>query len=335
MESNNPKITFVVPCYNVERYVESCISSIAKQDYSSIEIIPVDDGSKDNTGPIIDKLASRDNRIRPIHKANAGVSAARNTGIDAATGEYIVFVDGDDYISANYADYMLSMIAGHDADFALSVNCYTQDNEKQVSIDHVLEYTPEDATTLLLGPRVVVGSWNKIYKLDFLKNHNIRFSTEMFYGEGLYFITRCSQMANKVIVGEKKVYYYRRNNYASVCTTFNIRNFYNGSASIDAIERDLMIKTPKVLGMLGWQRCQFKMGTVVRIKSADVVSEYKDYYKESLSYVRRHLWESLPLKGVGLYKKGLLIGTAISPWIMAKLDVLRRKRIQSNSVSEK
>lgn len=334
MNKNTSKVTFVVPCYNVERYVESCIGSIVHQDYKNIEIIPVDDGSKDNTGVLLDKLAKQDDRIRPIHKQNGGVSAARNTGIDAATGDYIVFVDGDDYIATDYTDYMLSMIAGNNADFALSVNCFTKENESQIDNDSIQVYTPEDAVTLLLGPRVVVGSWDKIYRLDFLKENNLRFSTNMFYGEGLYFICMCAQKANKVIVGERKVYYYRRNNYASVCTTFNIKNFYNGSASIDAIERDLTIKTPKVMGMLGWQRCQFKMGTVVRIISANVVPEHKEYYKECLSYVRKHFWESLQLKGVSMYKKGLLIGTAISPCLMAKLDIWRRNRIQKKSVSD-
>lgn len=334
MDKNTTKVSFVVPCYNVERYVKSCIESITHQDYKNIEIIPVDDGSKDKTGVVLDELAGQDDRIRPIHKLNGGVSAARNTGIDAATGDYIVFVDGDDYIAADYTDYMLNMIADNNADFALSVNCFTQENEPQVDNDKIQIYSPEDAVALLLGPRVVVGSWDKIYRLDFLKENLLRFSTNMFYGEGLYFICMCAQKANKVIVGKRKVYYYRRNNYASVCTTFNIKNFYNGSASIDAIERDLTIKTPKVMGMLGWQRCQFKMGAVVRIKSANVVPEYKEYYKECLSYVRKHFWESLPLKGVSLYKKGLLLGTAISPSLMAKLDIWRRKRIQEKSVSD-
>ena len=335
MDKNTTKVSFVVPCYNVERYVISCINSIVHQDYKNIEIIPVDDGSKDNTGALLDELAKQDDRICPIHKLNGGVSSARNMGIEAATGDYIVFVDGDDYIAADYTDYMLSMIANNNADFALSVNCFTQENESQVDNDKMQIYSPEEAVALLLGPRVVVGSWDKIYRLDFLKENNLRFSTDMFYGEGLYFICMCAQKANKVIVGERKVYYYRRNNYASVCTSFNIKNFYNGSASIDAIERDLTIKTPNVMGMLGWQRCQFKMGTVVRIKSANVVSEHKEYYNECLSYVRRHFWESLPLKGVSLYKKGLLVGTAMCPYIMAKLDIWRRKHIQRNSVYDK
>lgn len=332
VDTNNYLVSFVIPCYNVELYVEQCIKSIQLQKHHNIEIIPVEDGSKDNTGTILDKLALEDSRIRPIHKQNEGVSAARNTGIDAAKGDYIVFVDGDDYIAENFTDYMLGLVAGNDADFALSTNCYTRKGEEQIIQDNIRMVNNEDAVALLLGPRVIVGCWNKIYKLQFLRDKSLKFSTEMFYGEGLYFINQVAQYANKVVVGEKKVYYYRRNNYSSACTTIKIQNFYNGSASIDAIERDLTIKSPKVMGILNWHRCQFKMGTVVRIKTAGVVAENKDYYKECLSYVRSHFMSCLSVSGVGLYKKGLLIGTAISPSLMVMLDKWRRKKIQGESV---
>ena len=328
----NPIISFIIPCYNVEPYIEKCINSISNQTIQDIEIIPVDDGSPDRSGEILDGLAKRDSRIRVIHKENGGVSAARNTGIDVAKGEYIVFVDGDDYIAEDYAEYMLGLIVGNDADFALSTNCYTRKNEKQIVQENIHVMNNEDAVALLLGPRVIVGCWNKIYNLEFLRNKKLKFSTEMFYGEGLYFINQVAQNANKIVVGEKKVYYYRRNNYASACTAIRIQNFYNGAASIDAIERDLIIKTNKVMGILKWHRCQFKMGTVIRIKTADVVDENKNYYKECLSYVRKHFLSCLFVSGVSIYKKCLLIGTAISPSLMVMLDKWRRNKIQNNSI---
>lgn len=327
-----PLVSFVIPCYNVEKYIEFCIDSICKQTYTNIEIIPVDDGSTDNSGAILDRMAKADSRIKVVHKKNGGVSIARNVGLEVATGEYVVFVDGDDFISAYYTEYMMSMIKEYDAEMALSVNCYMRDGESQVEKGLIQCYTPEDATVLLLGPRIIVGSWNKIYKRSLLMDNNIRFLPTQFYGEGLLFITTAAQCANKVVVGNKKVYCYRRNNYSSACTKFNINNFYNGSSSIDIIEANLKIRTAKVLGMLGWHRCQFKMGTVVRIKEANLVAEYKDYYNESLTYVRKHTWECLFLSGVSLYKKALLIGTCVCPSLMAKLDRLRRRNIESRSV---
>lgn len=325
-------VSFIIPCYKVEKYVENCIRSISNQTLKNIEMIPVDDGSPDNTGTILDCLAKEDNRIKVIHKANGGVSSARNAGIEAASGEYIVFVDGDDYLAPDYAEYMIDMAFRNDADFALSQNCYSKERENQIAEDSIKCLTPEAATVLLLSPRIVVGCWNKMFKLSLLLDNNIRFSTTQFYGEGLLFITTASQLANKIVVGDKKVYYYRRNNYSSACTKFNINNFYNGSSSIDIIEKNLKVRTPKVLKMLGFHRCQFKMGTVVRLLEAGKEKEYSEYYHECLTHVRKKTLGCLSVKGVSLYKKGLLVGTCICPWLMAKLDSLRRKQIESKSV---
>ena len=333
MSTYHPKVSFIIPCYKVELYIEECIKSIMNQTYNNIEIIPVDDGSPDNSGSILDRLAQIDNRIKVVHKENGGVSSARNVGLEVATGEYIVFVDGDDYIAVDYTDYMMGMIQEFNAEMALSINSYMVSGEKQVNNDIISCYTSEEATALLLGPRVTVGCWNKIYKKSLLDDNNLRFSTSQYYGEGLFFITTATQLTNRIAVGLRKVYYYRRNNYSSVCTKFNIDNFYNGYTSLNLIDENLRIRTPHVLAMLSWHRCQFKMGTVVRIKEANAVCEYKQYYVESLSYVRKHTWQCVFIRGISLYKKGLLIGTCISPWVMAQLDKYRRKRIERNSVN--
>lgn len=95
------KVSVIVPIYNVEKYIGKCILSIIEQTYKNIEIILVDDGSLDDSGNIADEYATRDNRIKVIHKANAGVSAARNSGLDAATGDFVCFSDGDDYVMPN------------------------------------------------------------------------------------------------------------------------------------------------------------------------------------------------------------------------------------------
>ena len=326
-------VSFVIPCYNVENYIVNCVNSIISQDYNNIEIILVDDGSKDSTGKIIDNIAKKNSNIRVIHKENSGVSSARNDGIKYSTGDYIVFVDADDYLSKDYTAYMVNIISSQDADMALSMNCYTKLNEKQIVKDIIETYDSEKATALLLGPRVIVGCWNKIYRRDFVVKNKLRFSPTQFYGEGLLFITTATQLAKRIAVGRRKVYYYRRNNYASACTKFKIENFYNGFQSIKLIENNLILKTPLVLEMLAWHRCQFKMGTVVRIKSAKASQQYMSYYEESLKYVRHNMWPILLNNKLSLYKRGLILGTAISPSLMAFLDKIRRESIQNNSIS--
>ncbi len=327
-----PSISFIIPAYNFEKYIEQCILSICNQTHQNIEIIVINDGSTDKTGDIINRLASEDKRIIAIHKKNEGVSIARNYGIEHAKGEYIVFVDADDFISSDFAEYMLQLASNSNAEFCLSTECFTKLRETQTPTENFKIYSREDSTALLLSPKIIVGSWNKLYKRSLIIDKNIRFSSSLFYGEGLKFITDVSQNANCTCVGNRKVYFYRRNNYLSATSKFNIEKFYNGAAALDAIDNDLTIRTPKVISMLDWHKCQFRMGAVVRIEASNQRKNYEQYYNECLTYVRHHSWKSLFVNGVSSYKKMLLIGCCICPQLMARLDNIRRKRIASRSV---
>lgn len=102
-------VSVVVPAYNVESYIRECVMSILNQTYPCYEVIVVDDGSTDRTLSIINEISKKNQSVQVIHKSNAGVSAARNTGIDAAKGDYIAFVDGDDYLSPDFIEYMVGM----------------------------------------------------------------------------------------------------------------------------------------------------------------------------------------------------------------------------------
>ena len=331
---NNTIVSFIIPSYNYARYIEQCVHSIQNHTVKDIEIIIVNDGSTDNSKEVIDALAQQDSRIVAIHKENAGVSAARNSAIDVAKGEYLVFVDADDFIAPEYAEYMLDIANKTGAEFVISTDWFTRAGEPQTINDEIVALTPEDATTLLLSPRVIVGSCNKMYKKSLFVDNNIRFNPNLFYGEGLRVITQIAQLANCTGVGHRKVYYYRRSNDASACTKFNLEKMKNGLKSIDTIQNDLIIRTPKVLRMIEFHRCQFYMGIVVRMQAASMVKEYQEYYDECISYVREHVCSCMNQKGASLYKRSLLVGTAICPWIMAKLDIWRRNRIKANSVEE-
>lgn len=328
----NPTISFIIPSYNFAKYISVCVQSILNQTYDKIEVIIVNDGSTDNSKEVIDKIAATDKRVFAIHKNNEGVSKARNAGIKASNGDYCVFVDADDYLAPDYAEYMLGLVRETGGEFCLSLDCFTKQGEQQTSKEQISSYSPEDATALLLSPRVIVGSWNKIFKKSFLLDNNLWFSSDLFYGEGLSFITSAAQCATCVGVGNRKVYYYRRNNYASATSKFNIDKYYNGLESIERIGRDLHFSGKKLMKMWSWHKCQFCMGAVVRMKSSGQVNKYIDFYNQNLSYVRKHSFSFLFTRGLPLYNKGILIGTAISPALMARLDDLRRQRIAVNSV---
>ena len=115
---NTPLISVVIPVYNIEKYLERCVYSVREQTYKNLEIILVDDGSTDNSGLICDKLAAEDAGIRVFHKKNGGSSSARNLGISKAQGEYIGFVDSDDYIEPDMYELLYAAIQEYDADIA-------------------------------------------------------------------------------------------------------------------------------------------------------------------------------------------------------------------------
>lgn len=128
---DNVLISVIVPVYKVEQYLEKCVNSITAQTYSNLEIILVDDGSPDKCGDICDSLAEKDKRIKVIHKMNGGLSSARNAGIDIATGQYIGFVDSDDFIEPEMYEKLLKLIKQEGTKLAVcAVNYVYEDGKK-------------------------------------------------------------------------------------------------------------------------------------------------------------------------------------------------------------
>lgn len=332
VQNNNPKVSVIIPAYNVEVYIEKCVRSILEQTYSNLELIVVNDGSLDSTAQIIDRLSNQDSRLVVIHKENGGVSAARNSGLEVCTGDYVVFVDGDDYLASDYIEYMLSLAKQSGGDFCLSRNCYTRKGEEQVQEDRVETLSPEDATALLLSPAVIVGCWNKIYKRSLLMDNDLHFSSELFYGEGLSFITTVAQRANAVGVGCRKVYYYRRNNAVSATTKFDIEKLYNGEKSLDVIEKNLTIVSTKIDSMLYLHRSIFALGAIVRLLSHKLEKEYKQDYIRWKRYVNKSAWAHLLKRGIPVYRKLMLLGGSFFPRLLMYMDNIRRKRIMEGSV---
>lgn len=139
------KVTIVVPVYNTEKYLDECIKSIVNQTYENIEVILIDDGSKDNSPKICDKWAQKDSRIQVIHKMNEGAGIARNTGISNASGEYICFFDSDDYIEPYTIEKSLNALLENNADIVLFGFCDITANgkTKRVHIPNPQKYIYE------------------------------------------------------------------------------------------------------------------------------------------------------------------------------------------------
>lgn len=191
MLSSTPLISVVVPVYMVEDYLVRCIESIRSQTYRNLELILVDDGSKDNCPAICERYAKKDNRIKAIHKDNGGVSDARNTGINAASGEYIMFVDSDDAIDADMLELLFSSLSETNSDISA---CGIR-NVKKLRSDHGTHrelynnqlrlISPEQAITDMLYQKIVNGSVCKLFKSSLLDG--LRFSKDISIAEDLDF----------------------------------------------------------------------------------------------------------------------------------------------------
>lgn len=197
--------------YNGEKYICECLNSIVKQSYRYLEILLIDDGSPDKCGQIADSYALIDSRIHVLHQKNSGVSVSRNNALNIATGKYICIVDQDDILSFDYVEYLLNLCESYDAEIAL-----TPDVDKffrKPVIDNkpssVKLVTGEEAVREMLFHKYVIAPWNKMIRLDLIKNRKIQFNPNFFNGEGFAFSIECFQAAKKVAVGNKKIYHYR------------------------------------------------------------------------------------------------------------------------------
>lgn len=235
-------VSVIVAIYNVENFVSQCIESIVNQQYLNLEIILVDDGSQDASGRICDEYAKHDKRIKVLHISNGGVSNARNTGINYATGKYICFIDGDDYISKDYVGYFVLLISANNADVAYSEYYYTFDKEVQNTNDKIKVISGEEAAIQQLCYRTNIGVWNKIFSHSLL-DKGIRFISNQYIGEGFNFNVSAFQNAEKVAVGKKKVYFYRQDNSNSATKKFSEEKWKNGLQSIQDIKDNMIVQT--------------------------------------------------------------------------------------------
>lgn len=212
-------ISVIVPVYNVESYVAECIESIQNQTYMNLEIILVNDGSTDASGDICDQYAAYDERIQVIHKENAGVSAARNTGIESANGDYIGFVDSDDYIAPTMYEDMLKLMAEHDLDI---IECTAFRNNGDTNIegcnDGSLEIFNRDEALRMAMYDCFVAVWSQLYKRRVISD--VRFPVgRKFEDSAVSYLF----IANTKRVGHinRCLYYYRLNPNSTTQTSFD------------------------------------------------------------------------------------------------------------------
>ena len=228
-----PLISVVVPVYNAGKTIERCVDSISSQSFSDLEIILVNDGSTDDSGRICDALAACDNRIQVFHKENCGVSAARNSGIKLATGEYLLFVDSDDYIPLDFCSKLIEAKKnwGQDTFVWTALQVVSENNTITEQKFHY-ENEPFSLLTrkdvLKLSMKYLLNSpVNKIYSLKLIHEHHLFMDENICIGEDLLFNLHYLNQAGecKVVVLNDLSYYYVRNGEKSLDHGYR-KNYY-------------------------------------------------------------------------------------------------------------
>lgn len=215
MWQTEPLISVIVPIYNVEEYVAECIESITRQTYQNIQVILVDDGSQDQSGIICEHYAALDERIEVVHQSNMGLVVARKSGLEKATGDYIGFVDGDDYIEADMYENLLREIQESDADFVHSGFIKNEDTKipfkKKVIYLSNMEEKENIIRTAIFGSDsyITPSIWSKLFKSHIIKECYGQVPDSAQYGEDLINLCICIKKCDKVVLVEEAYYHYR------------------------------------------------------------------------------------------------------------------------------
>lgn len=320
--NNEVKVSVIIPVYNVGKFLYKCIKTVIKQTYHNLEIILVDDGSQDHSGKICDEFAARDQRIKVFHQKNAGVSTARNVGINAATGDYICFADGDDYLMPDYVEYLLDLAVCNNADISLTTKMFGNYQLQQVKKDKIRVWSGEDATSGILCYKIPIGVYCKMFKREFL-GERIRFLPNIIIGEGFNFNTAAFQRANKVVAGQRRIYYYRRDNPASATTKFSMEKSMNGLKSIEIIKNSLVIDSRKL--DYAWEYANWRTHSDVYdlMVLASAKGKYPEMYNKCLHVTRTNAVYSLIVPTSARERIRAMI-MMICPGVMPQLMLLRR-----------
>lgn len=321
---NKPMISVIVPVYNVEKYIKKGIESLLAQSYQNIEIILVDDGSPDNSPAILDQYTKKDSRIKVLHQKNQGVSTARNNGIKISNGEYILFVDGDDYVGKDYVEFFYKLISQKSADIAVNYDHFSALNSSHNHHEKEEVESPDQIIEDIYLGKMNVAVWNKMYKKSFLEKNNIRFNPKIWYGEGMLFNIECLSSTKKIAVGSRKVYYqvYNQN---SAMRSFNMESNLCGIRSLELQKKYLDKKNKKLIRAWEYHLRCFNRSILTGIVKTNSKKKYYSQYKECIRGLRRRIFLLFQVD-IPLRERMWNIIAFVSPVLAIKIAIAREKR---------
>lgn len=279
-------ISVIVPVYNVENYLRQCISSLLSQSYTHFELLIVDDGSTDQSGMICDEYASQDSRIRVVHKNNGGVSSARNFGLDMAKGEYICFVDSDDWVQKDYLKDLLRY-SKEGVDFIISDYMY---------VNGSYHYLPPTPSAVVGGVEILLSDYSrlrscyspygKLFRLSIIRKYNLYFDVFVHYGEDRLFNFNYLRYVNQVAISSGINYCYCRREGSLIYKQYDFeQEFYAYRKSQELIREFIQeknIRNPEIISLLNAMTCDFANRLINVIYHS---SEWN--YKERMGLLKR------------------------------------------------
>lgn len=335
------KLSIIIPVYNVEKYIRRCVESIYAQNYDDIEIILVDDGSKDNSGKICDELAEKDRRIKVVHKENCGCSMARNTGISLATGKYICFIDSDDewfpnilntLFAKNKYDYDMMIYGAKTVTSDGELLGYERANEERSYRD--LKEVRSFLENLLPEERSwgLNYIWNRIYKTSLIIENKISFDTTLNLGEDFVFNCEVMKHLSSLYVSTDILYCYykyfqnqltmrfRNNELERRDTMFEAhKNLYCYHGLYENYKKNCYIEegllTHYSIMKISYADCNLSLGETVEYIRNFLESEHYVALVEFLNYNKNVVKPIIRL----LYK-------IKNPYLIAILEILLRKK---------
>lgn len=259
-----PKVSVIVPVYNTEKYLRRCVDSIVKQTLGDLEIILVDDGSKEPCALLCDELAKTDSRIKVMHKVNGGAGFARNAALEIAAGEYIGFVDSDDYIEPEMYEKLYAAAVRYDADLVISGTCFVGGNTFSKENEHLLKsyfekdtvFEKEDIQNLLLGvvgalpqepddSRYGVSVWKNLFRNTLIQERKIRFLSERkIMSEDTIFMVDYVKQSDRA-VGIPEAYYCYCRNEDSLSKSYSSTRFERSIVFFKELENHIADVVPK------------------------------------------------------------------------------------------
>ena len=312
------KISVIVPVYKVEKYLDRCVESIVNQTYKNLEIILVDDGSPDDCPAMCDAWAKKDERIQVIHKENGGVSSARNRGIDAATGDYIGFVDSDDWIDHDMYEALIGALENTGSDVAMCGFYFEAFSQTLCSEGCDCIVDKENILKTYILDKIRPELWNKLFSID-LFVENIRLDEKYQYAEDLLFNYYLLKNAKRV-VGIKDCKYHYLQNSGNSSTTAYMTDARATSWNVTKIIADDQRENQELYPICIWRHIRTLFAILSRVVNGEDKSFCDKYFDDIIQEILTYKNIILKDKRFSIKYKIAVVLIMVSPRLYLKVN---------------